>query len=107
MAVKGWRGAEISLAVRERAKIAIDETTELTAQEIVKDRWWESHRATGLVSEVVTEPARIRGPVVSGKVGTTRVRGFFGLFLERQRPFIRPAGDKVFPTLPLRLRGKL
>lgn len=104
MSVKGWRGAEISAAMRERTRVAIDETLELTAQEIVKGRWWESHRASGLVSEVKVEEARIRGPIVSGKVGTTKRRGFYGLFLEREKPFIRPAGDKVFPTLALRLR---
>jgi hypothetical protein len=79
--------------------------TEETAKGIVAGRWWESHSAAGLVSRVVTEPAKHDGVRIVGKVGTTHRYGFYGLFLEREQPFMRPVADETFPHLAERIRG--
>jgi hypothetical protein len=100
-----WNGKAIIAEVEARTRKAIDDITEETAKGIVAGRWWESHSAAGLVSRVVTEPAKHDGVRIVGKVGTTHRYGFYGLFLEREQPFMRPVADETFPHLAERIRG--
>lgn len=104
-----WNGAAIAARVAAASAEAIDEITEEAAQEAVRDRWWKARRgAEGLVSEVVTEPAKPQDDgTVSGKFGTTQRRGFYGLLLERKQPFLRPAADKTFPGLAGKIRERM
>jgi hypothetical protein len=62
-----WNGKAIIAEVEARTRKAIDEITEETAKGIVAGRWWESHSAAGLVSRVVTEPAKHDGVGSSGR----------------------------------------
>lgn len=107
MAVSSWRGDEISTRVLAACKEAVDETTTEAATEAEKEHWWVN-RTDQLEQETISEPATVIGlSTVSGKFGTTQRRGFYGLFLEYKRPFLRPIADRVFPTLEDRIREKL
>lgn len=104
MSVK-WRGAAIVAEIEARTKKAIDDTLEEAAEIAVRDKWWQARRGEeGLVSQVITEDARPDGHTISGKFGSTRRQGFYGLFLERDQPWLRPAADEAFPHLKDRLR---
>jgi hypothetical protein len=101
-----WNGPEILRLQEAKTIAAIDATTEEAARLAVTGRWWEARSAEGLVSEVKTQPARKVRSTISGRFGTTQRRGFYGLFLEREQPFLRPAADEAFPNLYFRLAGK-
>lgn len=106
MPLTEWNGREIQ-AMLERAEIlAVNETTLAAAEEARKDHWWDPE--TGhLERETISEPARPVPGAVSGRFGTTRRRGFYGLIQEYRQPFLRPVADRVFPTLHERLRRRL
>lgn len=101
-----WNGDEVVENVVNAAKDAIDETTEAAAKDAASSHWWSS-RGGQLESEIVSEPAKVVDGKLTGKFGTTKVRGFYGLFLERRTPFLRPAADRVFSTLTERIKGRL
>lgn len=100
-----WNGPLIAERIQAAAKLAIDETTREAAADARQSHWWQN-RGEQLEEEIVAEAATVRGPVVSGKFGTTERRGFYGYFLERRTPFLRPAADRVFPRVAGRLRER-
>lgn len=103
-----WFGPELVAKKREEAVVMLNETAEEGAQLAIQGKWWTPRRgAEGLVGEVVVEPAELRMRILQSKFGSTMRRGFFGLFLEKQQPWIRPAGDKAAAHLLARLRGRL
>lgn len=99
-----WRAQQIVERLLEAAREAIDETTAAAAQQAAVAA---SHRTGRLAEETISEPAVVEGGKARGKFGSTRRRGFYGLFLERRRPFLRPAADAVFPTLARRIKGRM
>lgn len=105
MAVE-WNGDEIIARVQTACVEAVNETTAAAVELAKQEHWWTPE--TGHLEEnTVSEPAVAEGSVVSGKFGTTRRKGFYGLFLEYKEPFLRPVADQVFPTLAERVRDKL
>jgi hypothetical protein len=101
-----WNGDRVLRNVQDAVAHAIDETTEDAARAASASRWWRS-RTGNLESQIEHEPAKRRGSKIRGRFGTTRSRGFYGLYLERRTPFLRPAADRVFPTLAGRIRRRL
>jgi hypothetical protein len=100
-----WHGAAIGARVVAAELAAVDETTKASADEARGDHWWTA-RGGPLERETISEPARPVAGGVVGKFGTTRKRGFYGLFLELQQPFLRPIADRVFPSLAERLHER-
>lgn len=95
-----WRGSEIKAAAPEVARAAIDEVTKAAAEDAAHEHWWNARRGErGLAGQIEHEPAVTIGTETVGKFGSTARRGFYGLFLERREPWLRPAADRVFPTL--------
>jgi len=99
-----WRGQQIVDRLLEAAREAIDE---IMGEDVQQAASAAPHRTGRLAEEIVSEPAVIDGGKVRGKFGSTQRRGFYGLFLERQRPFLRPAADVLFPTLARRIKERL
>lgn len=98
-----WRAQQIVDALLDAAREAIDETTADAAQQAAQ----AAPRRTGrLAEETVSEPAVVEAGKARGKFGSTQRRGFYGLFLERRRPYLRPAADIAFPTLARRIRER-
>lgn len=100
-----WHGKEIAARALAAQLAAVSETTREAADDAAHDHWWQS-RTGQLQSEVISEPAHPVPGGVAGKFGTTRRRGFYGLFEELKRPFLRPAADRVFPTLQEKLHKR-
>lgn len=103
-----WNGDKVRRRVNLAAKDAIDETLEQAAKDAQGNHWW-ANRSGSLEGNIVVEPATVdaRGQV-SGRFGTSlRRAGFYGLFLERKTPFLRPAADREFPHLGRRIRVRL
>ena len=101
-----WRGDAILTRVLEAARKAVDDTTEAAARDAAGNHWW-SGRSGQLEGEIGSKPAERNGDVVDGSFGATKTRGFYGLFLERRTPFLRPAADREFPRLAGRIRARL
>jgi hypothetical protein len=106
MAVTRWYGSEIASRVLAASLDAIDEVTADAAAEAKQQHSWED-RAGRLERETISEAASVTREGAAGRFGTTERMGFYGLFLEYKHPFLRPVADRVFPTLPQRLREKL
>jgi len=118
MKVTEWNGDKLLARVIAAEHAATDETTSAAADIAESIHPWKAHKATGLESQVISEPAEVDTGAVVGRFGTTRRRGFYGLFLEKgwehadksdvvlefERPFLRPAGDLEFPLYPPRLK---
>lgn len=113
-----WYGDEVSAAVKLASRRAIDDTTRQAAGEARVEHWWRGHpskdgKPSNLESNTVSErgtsmyePAQAFRDGAAGRFGTTRRQGFYGYFLERRQPFLRPIGDRLFPRLPERLRER-
>jgi hypothetical protein len=100
-----WLGPEIMAKVTAAAIHAIDETTEAAAEDAKANHWW-SERTGNLERNTFAEPAHFDGANVTGRFGSSmRAQGFYGLFLERKTPWLRPAADRHFRNLKSRLRG--
>lgn len=107
-----WRGAALVERVRAAATAGVNETVDAAADDArVSHEWLD--RTGQLEEEIVTEHADNREANPRASFGTTRRRGFYGLFHEEgtehefARPFLRPAGDRNFPTLAERIRRRL
>lgn len=108
-----WHGDELAERVRRAAAAAIDDTTAATDDQATAAH--EFRNETGnLERRIITEPARDEGAEIVGKVGIEYAHGekevrdgFYGLFVETHRPFLRPAADAMFPTLARRIKEKL
>jgi hypothetical protein len=107
-----WNGDAVLARVTEAARVSIDETLREADLDATASHWWRN-RTGNLELNIVTEPAKIVGPVISGRFGYTYsgkkgVRsGFYGLFLEMKMPVLRPAADRTFPTLAAKIRARL
>jgi hypothetical protein len=101
-----WRGTYVLESVRRATQAAVDDTTKDAAAVAKASHWWAA-RTGDLTGQIVNEPARRFGPKIRGRFGSTKTRGFYGLFLERRTPFLRPASDIVFRTLAGRIRRRL
>lgn len=99
-----WLGDEVKARMVEKALAAVSLTTKAAADEARQNHWWSS-RTGNLEGNVISTPAVIEAGLVKSKFGATlRREGFYGLFLERRIPWLRPAADRVFPTLKATLR---
>jgi len=107
-----WNGDDFVARVEQAAREAVDETVDAARDDAALSHEW-INRDGQLQEEIVSEHADPADPNPSGKFGTTRRRGFYGLFHEEgtvrefERPFIRPAADRQFPTLADRIRRRL
>jgi hypothetical protein len=107
-----WNGEQLLARMREAARAAIDDVTAEAAADASVSHFWVN-RTGMLESRIVTEDATVAGAHVTGRFGTTRTLGFYGLFHEEgtvhefARPFLRPAGDRAFPTLAARIKEHL
>lgn len=100
-----WLGPEIVARVTAVAVAAIDETTKAAADDAKAHHWW-ANRTGDLQKNTFAEPAHFDGANVTGRFGSSmRAQGFYGLFLERQTPWLRPAADRHFRKLRAKLRG--
>ncbi len=111
-----WNGDIIVAHVEKELVAATNETLEATAEDMRTNHWWRAHRnggRSGLEGQVRVQAARVVGDRIIGSVGATysgqkgRFSGFYGLFLERRIPWIRPAADRNFPTFLARARRRL
>lgn len=107
-----WNGDQLVERVRHAAAAAVNETVDEADQVASGSHVW-LNRTGQLEEEIVTEHADPADPNPTARFGTTRRRGFFGLFHEEgtthefARPFLRPAADATFPTLAARIRRRL
>jgi len=107
-----WRGDALIRRTRAAATAAVNDTVDAAADDARSSHEWVS-RTGQLEEEIVTEHAESTEPNPTGRFGTTRRRGFYGLFHEEgteheyARPFLRPAADRQFPTLAQRIRRRL
>lgn len=107
-----WRGKEFVLQVRNAARLAVNETVDAARDDALASHEWVN-RTGQLEEELISEHARPRSRNPLGRFGTTRRRGFYGLFHEEgtvhefARPFLRPAAARQFPSLALRIRRRL
>lgn len=116
-----WRGRELRERVHTAARLAVNETVDAARDDakLTHDPEWINRPTrwskTGgqLEEEIRSEHADPADPNPTGRFGFTRVRGFYGLFHELgtvhefEKPVIRPAADRVFPTLSARIRRRL
>ena len=109
-----WNGDRLSQKVAQASRLAIDETLREADADATASHWWKN-RTGNLEIQIVTERAhRIPGNRIAGRFGTTyfggkkgKRSGFYGLFLEYRRPFLRPAADRTFPRLADKIRRRL
>lgn len=106
-----WNGDNLLERVAEAARKSINETLTEADADASASHWW-LNRTGNLEENIVTEDARVEGSRVIGRFGTTTMRrgrrtGWYGLFLEYQTPFLRPAADRVFPTLAAKIARRL
>lgn len=93
-----WLGKEIELRLIEKTIAAADATLDAATQEAKANHWW-SNRTGGLEANTFFAPAKLDGLRVKGRFGSgMRAEGFYGLFLERRTPWLRPAADRTFPA---------
>lgn len=104
--IKEWNGPEIERKIQRASLEAIDEITEEAARDASQAHWW-ANRSGNLASEIENEPAEETSTGARGRFGATRIRGFYGLFLEHRGPFLRPAADRNFPNLAGAIRKRL
>lgn len=101
-----WRGKQVAARVRAATEQAVTDTVQAAANDARATHWWGNRRGQ-LAGEVVAEPARTIGSRTTGRFGSTRTRGFYGLILEYRTPWLRPAADRNFPDLAGRIRWRL
>lgn len=103
-----WNGDKVVSRMERAVRSAVDETVDAARDDALATHTWVNR--TGQLEEelisVHVDPADAN-PVAS--FGTTRRRGFYGYFHEIgtineiARPFLRPAADRTFPGLKLRI----
>lgn len=107
-----WNGDKLIARVRRAATASVNETVDAAADDARASHEWVN-RSGQLEEEIVTEHAVATDPNPTARFGTTRRRGFYGLFHEIgttnefERPFLRPAADREFPTLVVKIRRRL
>jgi hypothetical protein len=107
-----WNGDQLIALVADAARAAVTETVEEAADDARLSHEW-ANRTGQLEEEIIVEQADVGDPNPTASFGTTRRRGFYGLFHEEgtrhefARPFLRPAADRHFPELTAKIRGRL
>lgn len=102
-----FHGKEVASHVISEARFAVEETLHEAAEEAKRSHWWTKRRAAGLETQIQVGPIEHVGSVIRGTFGATKGQGFYGLFLERRVPYLRPAADATFPKLAVKLRNRL
>jgi hypothetical protein len=103
-----WNGDKIISRMERAVRGAVNETVDAARDDALATHTWEN-RTGQLEEELISVHAAAgeRNPAAS--FGTTKRRGFYGYFHERgtineiARPFLRPAADRNFPGLKLRI----
>lgn len=107
-----WNGDALIAQLEQASREAVDEVVDEAADDARSSHVW-ANRTMQLEEEIVSEYAAIDDPNPTAKFGTTRRRGFYGLFHEDgtthefARPFLRPAADRLFPSLAEKIRRRL
>jgi hypothetical protein len=107
-----WNGDALLKRVRAAAVASVNETVDVARDDARASHEWVNRKGQ-LEEEIVSEHATVDEPNPTASFGTTRRRGFYGLFHEEgtvhehERPFLRPAADRAFPTLAGRIRRRL
>ena len=107
-----WRGDDLIRHLRDAARDAVNETVDEAAEDATASHEWVN-RNMQLEEEIHVEHAVDGEPNPTAAFGTTRRRGFYGLFHEEgtvhefARPFLRPAADRHFETLLEKIRRRL
>lgn len=107
-----WQGAKLVARVRAASVAAVNETVDAARDDAAVSHEWVNRNGQ-LEEEIVSEHATPGDPNPTARFGTTRRRGFYGLFHEEgtvhefARPFLRPAADRQFPSLAARIRRRL
>lgn len=104
--ITSWHGDAVLARVQDAARRAIDDVNAEAARDAQGNHWWQS-RDGQLESNIVHEPAERTATGARGRFGTTARQGFYGLILERKRPFLRPAADREWPDLADAIRRRL
>ena len=104
--IKEWNGPEIERKIQRASMEAIDEITEEAAHDAGGSHWWRSSSGR-LEANIVNEAADATATGARGRFGSTQRGGFYGLFLERKTPFLRPAADRHFPKLASAIRRRM
>lgn len=107
-----WDGDKLIEQIVEAARRGVNDVLDDTDTVASNSHWWVNRTGYG-EAHIETEPAKVEGSTVAGKVGATYGHGvkgvrsaFYLLFLEYKTPFLRPAGDVTFPTLPARIERR-
>jgi len=107
-----WNGDAIVERFRAVAREAVDATVDEARDDAELSHVWRNRRGQ-LEEELVSEHADPADVNPTASFGTTRRRGFYGLFheegtrREHATPFLRPAADRWFPTLAAKIRERL
>lgn len=103
-----WNGDKILGRMERAVRGAVNETVDDARDDALATHTWENR--TGQLEEELISVHAVAGernPTAS--FGTTKRRGFYGYFhevgtiREIARPFLRPAADRTFPGLKLRI----
>lgn len=107
-----WNGPAVVERVRGAARDAVNATLEEAAADAEASHPWVN-RTGQLDAEIAVEHAKPGDSSPSGAFGTTRRRGFYGMFHElatrheHEHPFLRPAADRHFGTLAEKIKERL
>jgi hypothetical protein len=103
-----WLGDLLAEEAIVKCKEAIDHCTKAAAEDAAANHWW-SERTGDLSANTIAEPAKVtKEGTISGRFGSSmRAQGFYGLFLERKTPWLRPAADRHFHELHTILKGMM
>lgn len=107
-----WRGKQLIAEMRAAARVGVNETVDAARDDARVSHEW-LNRTGRLEEEIVSEHATPADPNPTARFGTTRRRGFYGLFHEEgtvheyERPFLRPAADRHFGELAARIKRRL
>lgn len=99
-----WLGTAVEERIIARTTLAIDKTTKASADDAKANHWWASQSGS-LEQNTFSEPAKFDGVNIVGRFGSSlRKEGFYGLFLERKIPWLRPAADRNNHRLGITIR---
>jgi hypothetical protein len=101
-----WYADRVLAKVNRATLAGIDDTLEKSVEDAKANHWWQSREGT-LEANIVREPAQRTSRGARGEFGTTSRQAFYGLFLERRMPFLRPAADRTFPLLKKAIQDRM
>lgn len=107
-----WYADVLLKRVRRASRLAVNDVVDAARDDAKASHEWVN-RSGQLEEEIISEHATARQRNPTGRFGTTRRRGFYGLFHEEgtihehARPFLRPAADRHFRDLADKIREHL